>query len=284
MASWFKVAEFPGEAQLEELDRYLHGRQVSHRFTEERGKQILWLADASQLSIVKAYFETPQVEIEEPAHNTAVQGAGLSFHQAVNLFPLTLLTIILGLLGYLYQEYLFDTRYENPLSFLPAPQAFESGQVWRLLSPAFLHFGTLHILFNGLWIWELGRRIEIFTGKINYLLLFLISAIGANYIQYFMSVGERFVLFGGLSGVVYAYLGYLLVWHRFSNNPLVKLPAGVFIFMLLWLALGFSGLIDFFISGSIANGAHLGGLLCGIAYAAIQVYWRSGSTHSKRES
>ena len=67
------------------------------------------------------------------------------------------------------------------LTFLPveivAGQVvfYEMGQqYWRLISPIFLHFGWLHIAFNGLWLWELGGRMERQLGSFNMFGLFLV--------------------------------------------------------------------------------------------------------------
>ncbi len=48
------------------------------------------------------------------------------------------------------------------LLYLPAPDRATSGsgQAWRLVTSALLHGGWLHILFNAMWIWSLGRAIE----------------------------------------------------------------------------------------------------------------------------
>jgi GlpG protein len=38
---------------------------------------------------------------------------------------------------------------------------------WRLLTPTLIHFGWLHVVFNCLWLWEFGQRIEHRLGAIN---------------------------------------------------------------------------------------------------------------------
>ena len=59
-----------------------------------------------------------------------------------------------------------------------------SGQYWRLLTPAFLHFGWLHIAFNSLWMWELGSKVERELGGVNMALLFCTIALVSNSLQF----------------------------------------------------------------------------------------------------
>jgi len=152
------------------------------------------------------------------------------------------------------------------LVFLPLDISMEHYQIWRPITPVFLHFSILHILFNALWTWELGKRLELFLGKSLYLSCFLIIGIGANYIQFWISDS---ILFGGLSGVVYGYLGMLLVLSRFNTSELLRIPPGIYIFMFVWLILGILKIIDLFIASSVANGAHLGGLILGLIVATL---------------
>ena len=125
-----------------------------------------------------------------------------------------------------------------PISICESDHTIESGQYWRLLTPMFLHFGLLHIVFNLLWVWEVGRRIELVNGSLLLLLVTLASSLLANFMQYYL-YGPSF--FGGMSGVVFGFLGYSLVWSRMVPRRTTGLPPGLYIFMLVYLAVGFTG-------------------------------------------
>jgi GlpG protein len=47
------------------------------------------------------------------------------------------------------------------------------------------------------------------------------------------------------------------------------LPPALYLFMLVWLILGFLGILNLFGFGNVANFAHLGGLISGIIFAII---------------
>jgi len=70
--------------------------------------------------------------------------------------------------------------------------------------------------------------------------------------------------FGGLSGVIYGLFGIAAIvgWQR-PGHPLF-LPNGLMIFMLVWLALGYTDLLWV----NVANTAHLTGLLSGLLVGA----------------
>ena len=139
-------------------------------------------------------------------------------------------------------------------------------EYWRYVTPALIHFGLIHILFNGLWIWEFGSHLELRLGSIFTLNLFLAGSIGGNLLQSWWSGPS---IFGGLSGVVYAYMGCLWVMWRLRPGLVpIDVPA-VFTFMWIWLFIGFTGILKTLGLGSIANGAHLGGLLVGIVTGVI---------------
>jgi GlpG protein len=78
------------------------------------------------------------------------------------------------------------------------------GQVWRLITPDFLHFSWPHIIFNSVMLWFLGSQVEFIDGRTRLLVLALVASLLSNGLQYLVT-GP---LFGGLSGVVYAIMGY----------------------------------------------------------------------------
>ena len=267
--SILKVGEYPIEADLNILHTALTGEGIPHRITEENGQQVLWLLDdrfAERARELTLAFENGRLRVvsgPETGKNPHSPPVG----EVLLGSPFTFATIILGLSGYILGVYALESAITRNLMFDNPVDIVNSGKLWRFFSPAYLHFSALHILFNGLWVWELGKRLEFFLGIRNYILLFLFVAAGANYVQYVVGGGDTY--FGGLSGVVYGYLGFLWVAGAGSKSrhPLLSLPPGIFVFMFVWLLLGFFGVIDRFIDGRVANGAHLGGLLFGVAAA-----------------
>ncbi len=134
-------------------------------------------------------------------------------------------------------------------------------QYWRLVTPVFLHFGWLHIVFNSLWLWDLGGRVELVVGRANMLLLVLLVAIISNACQYYFG-GPG--LFGGMSGVVYGLLGFSWVAPLLQPRWRIRPAPAIMLFMVGWLVVCLLGLIEVLGFGSIANAAHLGGLLAGV--------------------
>jgi len=134
----------------------------------------------------------------------------------------------------------------------------DHGQPWRLISPIFLHFGILHIIFNGYALYMLGQIIENVYGRRRYILIFFISGVLSVVASYLgsnrMSVGASGAIFGLLgAGVVVGYK------YRSDIPPVFRryFGRGMLPWVFLNLALGF------FIDG-IDNYAHVGGLIAGV--------------------
>ena len=143
---------------------------------------------------------------------------------------------------------------------------FNQNQWWRLVTPMFLHFSIAHLAFNSLWIYILGQQIEKIDGKLIFITLVLFSSISSNFLQFYWVSST---LFGGLSGVIYGLIGYCMINEMDSPYQRYDIPPALYLFMIIWMLLGFLGLLDLFGFGSVANFAHLGGLVSGIAFAII---------------
>lgn len=216
-----------------ELERFL--REPDH----ERYRQASWLVEG----------EHPEAEQLAPMYR------GLSFQRFLKLTGLVTKGVIgICVVVYLLTNQGMDIQARAPLMFFPSLQALLQGaELWRWITPAFVHFGIFHFVFNmGAW-WIFGGMVERTQSSLRLFLLLLICALVSNLVQ-FLWTGNRF---GGLSGVVYGVLGYLWFYERFSPAPPFRLPPGLMVFMLITLALGFTNILP------VANQAHLSGLLMG---------------------
>jgi len=134
---------------------------------------------------------------------------------------------------------------------------------WRIIGPAFFHFSWLHIVFNTMWWWQLGGSIENSLGKGTLINLLLISAIVSNLGQFFVSGAN----FGGLSGVVYALMGFVWWYGYLAPEKGLSLSKPIVGFLLFWIVLGFADLLPI----NMANTAHLLGLISGCLLAVYNV-------------
>jgi len=131
------------------------------------------------------------------------------------------------------------------------------GQIWRLITPIFLHFGQLHIIFNGAALWSVGGALEQRRGPVALGALIAVFAVLSNLAEYFWS-GHGF--FGGMSGVLFGLLGYLWMRGRLDPGFGLFLPPPVVVMLMVWFVLCWVGIIP-----NVANMAHTGGLLAGLA-------------------
>ena len=164
----------------------------------------------------------------------------------------------------------------------PPPPLFEKirqGEIWRLISPIFMHGGFLHILFNMAWLWILGRQIEERIGVMRMALLISVIAVISNVFQYLM--GGPFFL--GFSGAVVGMAGF--IWMRqkvapWEGYPLQRTTAFfILIFVIAMFALElFSFAMQIFVkselSANIANTAHIIGGLVGMALGRLPLFKR----------
>jgi len=144
-------------------------------------------------------------------------------------------------------------------------------QWWRLISPILIHFSFAHLAFNCLWLYILGEKIERVDSKTVFIMIVIISSICSNFLQYYWTSSS---LFGGFSGVIYGLLGFCMILEMESKNVRYELPPALYVFMIVWLLLGFFNILDMFGFGKVANFAHLGGLVSGMMFGMIYKYYK----------
>ena len=278
--NWIVVKKFPLNADLTHITGFLRERKIEHRIYEEAGEQILAVVDPRMVGPIAQFLnevEQGTLIIQQDVATTETPPSSTQpIIQQIIASPVTSILIVLSALGALIVSlndslglmYWFTFQNISFGYFITLEKTLAAGEIWRIITPAFLHFGFLHFVFNSLWMWDLGRRLELYLGRSTYLLFFASTAAISNTAQYFWAPN---INFGGMSGVVYALVGFIIVSQKLSPNKLTAVPASVLGFMLFWLVLCMTGAIDYFVGGGVANAAHVGGLLAGAAFASLIV-------------
>ena len=141
--------------------------------------------------------------------------------------------------------------------------SLKQGELWRILTPGFLHGGPIHLLFNMLALGSLGRRVERLDGIGRYALTILIIAFCSHLLQGLMPKkwfgSPEFV---GISGVVFGLIGYLGTKTTLRPDLGIQIPPQTYLLTAMILVIGFVGSNSRF---PLANMAHLGGLMAGVA-------------------
>ncbi|MEZ9820754.1 rhomboid family intramembrane serine protease GlpG [Shewanella sp. 10N.286.45.A1] len=265
-----EIGSLPNGRAAQALIDYLKGQNITCSIMPAEQGVLLVLHDEAQLSRVQqeyhAFLSNPYDEkyLAASWENGSTQTQldyGNPGLQLVSQFitgagPLTLAVFFSCVIIYAAMNLGFASPIFESLSFFGATSPASLSEFWRLFTPSLIHFSTMHIIFNLLWWWYLGGKIE---NKIGFKPLFILLLVGGtlpNILQYFMA-GPNF---GGLSGVVYAVVGYTWIMGIRRPESGIGLPPAYIGFMLLWLVFGFTDMFGL----SIANGAHLGGLLAGV--------------------
>ncbi|MFT6916458.1 MAG: GlpG protein [Motiliproteus sp.] len=281
-----KLLELPAGEDLGAFAGFLWRHRIRHRITHFEKAQQLWIADPGEAEFVIEHFKRWRsgLSLEEVVDNPAPQTSILTrLLRAWFRFPVTLSLIGFSLLLTLLAGFGDNPQWLHWFTFVDFTypgdymQLLGGGQLWRLVTPIFLHFSLLHLVFNLLWTWELGRRVEQLQGRMRLLWLALVIGVVSNLAQFIMT-GP---MFGGLSGVIFGLMGYTWLWDRLNTEERFGMPTALMTFMVIWLVLGVSGLIEWMGFGSIANTAHLVGLLSGLVCVGpglwLRAYYRRRS-------
>lgn len=149
----------------------------------------------------------------------------------------------------------------------------DQGQVWRLLTPIFIHIGLLHLFFNSYALWMVGPQVEKIYGGARFFILYVLTGVAGVLASYWRNPD---VISAGASGAIFGLFGVLLVFgikYRKSIPPFFQrtVGAGVLPVIVINLIIGFS-------FPAIDNAAHIGGLIAGGVLAFVLPYEQPGSS------
>jgi GlpG protein len=301
-----QLATLPSAGAARALADYLLTLKIETRLLPESDGWAVWVCDEDRLDQARgelaAFQENPHDarfagagraaeslrqqrarEADRPAPRRVGRPAELGGH-----FRVTAALVTASVLAS-FATHMGDFR-ENPLAreltiapivegngglyVEPLSSGLRQGQVWRLVTPIFLHLGIWHLVLNMVLFYQLGGQIEERRGWWRMLLLVLACAVPSNLAQYYlghMTLDQGQVhlrvspLFGGMSGVVYGLFGY--VWMKSVFEPKLGLgmhPSTV-LYLLVWFFLCMSSEFQKMTGVSVANMAHGVGLLAGMA-------------------
>jgi GlpG protein len=264
---------------------YLISQGLDNQAEEETGGIEIWILDENQIEFARVEYDLFSINPADPKYGASVKTANrirkeqqrqnakssglhvpFKAKGMVKGIPkFTLILIIISIVITLFTNFgsnysLFYFTYND---FSTPFFRLQKGELWRLITPIFIHFHFIHILFNMLWLKDLGGLIESRKGAVKFLLIVLSIGVFSNTFEYMISFYPRF---GGMSGVVYGLLGYVYVKMKTQPHEGLAIEPGLFKFMMIWLILCMTGMF-----GSIANGAHISGLVSGAFIAYIPV-------------
>jgi membrane associated rhomboid family serine protease len=142
--------------------------------------------------------------------------------------------------------------------------AVAGGDLYRLLTSAFMHYGLTHLLFNMYALYIVGPPLEAWLGRLRFTALYLLSALGGSVLVYLLSPLNAAT--AGASGAVFGLFGAWFVVGKRLNLD-VRWVIGLIV-----LNLAFTFLIPLLGGQNISWQGHIGGLVTGAVVAAAYSY------------
>lgn len=201
----------------------------------------------SQYPTPEPYSQPPQPQV------VRVDMPRVKPYATYTLIGLTVFIYLLQLLG---QQFDFDIVTSLGIKY---SYFILEGQIWRLVTPVFLHGSILHIGFNMYALFNFGQGIEARFGQLRFLALYFLSAFAGNVLSFVLtpaaSLGASTAVFGLLAAE-----GIFL----FQNRELLREQFRRVITSILFMAA--INLLFGFTTSGIDNWGHIGGLLGGVLF------------------
>jgi rhomboid protease GluP len=138
------------------------------------------------------------------------------------------------------------------------------GQVWRLITPVFLHdpvlpYGLLHIGFNMYALYLFGRGIEARFGHGRFLLLYFLSGFAGNVFSFLLTPDPSLGASTAVFGLLAAEAVFIIQNRQVLGNAASRALMNLFVIAAINLFLGFT-------TPGVDNFGHLGGILGGVQF------------------
>lgn len=291
------ISNFPDEQQARRFGDFLVASGIRNEVERDAdGSWLLWVMEEDQVTAAQAWLEKFRAHPHAPEFRKATTEAAkvreaeaqdlAAYRQRLrtprSLFPkfgghgvgvLTYGLIFTCIVVAIYsrvgedREFLRHLFISDPAGggskFLPEVLA---GEVWRLFTPIFIHLGALHLLFNMMWLYQLGCMIEARQSTRVMAALVAGIALCSNLAQYYF----HHPAFGGMSGVVYGLAGYVWMRGKYHRASGLYLDPQSVTILLVWLVVCYTGYV-----GRVANTAHLTGLIVGVVWGRVSAYLAS---------
>jgi rhomboid protease GluP len=152
-------------------------------------------------------------------------------------------------------------------------EAIIAGEIWRLVTPIFLHVSIIHILFNMYFLYVIGPAMEHYYGATRYLLLYFLAGISGNVMSFYLSPNPSMGASTALFGLVAAQGVFIYRNRAFFGDRARGMLRNTLFLVVVNLLIGLTPGID--------DWGHVGGLLGGLAFAwacgpLLKVNWLPG--------
>lgn len=144
------------------------------------------------------------------------------------------------------------------------PPAVADGQLYRLVTSAFMHYGTLHLVFNMWALYIVGPPLEMWLGRLRFGGLYTLSALGGSVLVYLIAPLNTAT--AGASGAIFGLFGATFVVAKRLNLDIRWVVALIAINLAITFVAPAVG------SQLISWQGHVGGLITGALVAAAYVY------------
>ena len=255
-----KLVEIDNKNVALDLVEYLKYNNIQVTLAEENSLFIIYLTNTDQLFKAKSLiFNYQKQKTSNNVHTFTSNTNGIV--RVIKDNPCTSLFVLFSIVFYFI--YLISSNFYGYLCF-DLNSITKDFQIWRLVTPVFMHFSIAHIAFNMTIFAYMGRRIENYRGMGVLLGIIFFTGVFSNIFQYIHN--DLHGNFGGMSGVCYGIMAYMFTSFQLTKNPGTYFVAKSMFPVLMLIAV----VLALFMDG-IAHTAHFVGAACGMVYSVIEI-------------